>query len=59
MDFSLIVEFRRPILVQTLSYRIRITYHQLLFGFFNKLISVEDVGHNMLHLHVAQQLPLL
>ena len=28
-------------------------------GLFHKLISVYDVRHNMLHLHVAQQLPSL
>ena len=35
--------------------RMKITYHQLLVGFFHKLISLNarDVGHNMLHLHVA------
>ena len=47
-----------PVLVQTLSYRRKITYHLLLIGFFQKLISMQDVGH-MLHLHVAQQLPSL
>ena len=46
------------VLVQTLSYRRKITYHLLLIGFFQKLISMQDVGH-MLHLHVAQQLPSL
>ena len=30
----------------------------LLIGLFHKLISMEDVGHNMLHLYVSQQLPL-
>ena len=48
-----------PVLVQTLSYRKKITYNVLLIGFFHKLISMQDVGHNMLHLHIAQQLPLL
>ena len=48
-----------PVLVQPLSYRIKITYRELLIGFFHKLVSVQDVGHNMLHLHVAQQLPPL
>ena len=46
------------VLVQTVSYRRKITYHLLLIGFFHKLISMQDVGH-MLHLHVAQQLPSL
>ena len=45
--------------VQTLSYRRKITYHLLLKGFFHKLISMQNVGHNMLHLHVAQPLPSL
>ena len=35
----------------------KITYQLLLIGFFHKLISMQDVGHNLLHLHVAQQLP--
>ena len=48
-----------PVLVQTLSYRRKITYHLLLIGFFYELISMQDVGYNMLHLHVAQQLPSL
>ena len=46
-----------PVLVQTLSYRTKITQILLLIGFFHKLISVQDVGHNMLHLYVAQKLP--
>ena len=45
-----------PVLVQTLSCRRKTTYHLLLIGFFHKLISKQDVGHNMLHLHIAQQL---
>ena len=48
-----------PVLVQTLYFTRKITHHLLLIGFFHKLISVPDVGHNMLHLHVAQQLPSL
>ena len=32
------------------------TYQLLLIGLFHKLISVQDIGHDMLHLHVAQQL---
>ena len=36
-----------------------ITYNPLLIGFFPKLISMHDVGHNMLHLLGAQQLQLL
>ena len=44
------------VLVQTVSYRRKTTYHLLLIGFFHKLISTQDVGH-MLHLHVPQQLP--
>ena len=47
------------VLVQTLPCGKKITYHLLLIGFFHKLISVQDAGHNMLHLHVAQQLPSL
>ena len=46
-------------LVQTLSYRRKITYHLLLIDFFHKLISMQDVRHNVLHLHVAQPLPSL
>ena len=48
-----------PALVHTLSYRRKITYRLLLIGFFHKLISMQDTGHNMLHLYVAQQLPSL
>ena len=48
-----------PVLVQTLSYRRKITYDLSLIGFFHRLIPMQDVGHNMLHLHVAQQLPWL
>ena len=33
------------------------TYQLLRISLFQKLLSVQDVGHNMLHLHVAQQLP--
>ena len=36
-------------LVQTLSYRRKITYHLLLIEFFHKLISMQDVRHNVLH----------
>ena len=46
-----------PMLVQTRSYWKKRTYHPLLIGFSHKLISMQDVGHNMLHLNVAQQLP--
>ena len=48
-----------PVLVQTLSYRRKITYYLLLIGFFHKLISMEHVEHNILHLHVRQQLSSL
>ena len=49
-----------PVVVQTLSYfRKKITYDLILIGFFHKLISMEGVKQNMLHLHVAQQLPSL
>ena len=34
--------------------RRKITYHPLLIGFFDKLISLHVVGCNMLHLHVAE-----
>ena len=44
------------VLVQIMSQRRKITYQLLLIGFFHELISVFDVGHNMLHLHVVQQL---
>ena len=46
-------------LFQTLSFRKKINYHLLVIGFFHKLISMQDVGHDVFHLHVAQQLPLL
>ena len=46
-------------LLEILCYRRKRTYHLLLVGFFYKLISVQDVGHNMLHLYVAQQPPSL
>ena len=48
---------RRPCLCLKLSCRRKITYLLLLIGLFHELISVQDVGHNMLYLHVAQQLP--
>ena len=35
--------------------RRKITYQLLLIGLSHELISVQDVGHNMLHLHVVQQ----
>ena len=47
---------RRPCLCWTLSCRRKITYQLLLIGLFHKLISMQNVGHNMLHLHAAQQL---
>ena len=42
-----------PVLVQTLSYRRKITHHPLLIGFFHKLVSMHDVGHNVLHLQIT------
>ena len=45
-----------PVLVQILPYSRKIIYHLLLTGFLHKLISMQNVGHNMLHL---QQLPSL
>ena len=42
------------VLIQTLS--LSIGYHILPVLSINKLISLQDVGHNMLHLHVAPQL---
>ena len=48
-----------PVLVQTLSSKRKITDRLLMIGFFYTLISMQDVGHKMLHLHVAQQLPSL
>ena len=48
-----------PVLVQSMYYRRKITYHLLLTGFFHKLILVQDVGHNMLHLHAAPKMPSL
>ena len=44
-----------PVLVQTLSYKSKITYHTLLIGFYHKLISMQDVWH-VFHFNVAQQL---
>ena len=46
---------KNPVLVQTLPYRNKITYHSLLIGFSHKLISMQDDEH-MLHLNLAQQL---
>ena len=40
-------------------HRTKITYHLLLIDFFHKLISMQDVAHNMLHSHLAQQMPPL
>ena len=45
--------------VLTLSYWKKTTSQLLLIGLFHNLISVQDVVHDMLHLHVAQQLPSL
>ena len=49
--------FRRPCLCLTLSCRRKITYLLLLIGLFHKPLLMQNVEHNMLHLHVAQQLP--
>ena len=59
--FSGIVQSRRPCTgSNTFQYiRMKITYHHLLAHFFHKLISVQDIGHNMLHLNIDQQLPSL
>ena len=56
--FSGIVKSWRPcVSSNTFLYSImKRTYHKLLVYFFHKLISMQDVGHNMLHLHVDQQL---
>ena len=43
-----------PVLVQTLSNRRRTTCHLLLIGFSHQLIPLRDVGHNILHLNVAE-----
>ena len=56
---NLFWNLENSVLVQTLSYRTKISDHLLLIGFFHKLISIQDVGINMLHLHEAQQLPSL
>ena len=58
-QWHLFWNLKDSVLDQTLSYRRKITYHVLLLVFFHKLISMQDVWHNMLHLHVAQQLPSL
>ena len=42
-----------------IEHRRKRTYQLLLIGLFHKLISVQDVGHNMLYLQLAQQLPSL
>ena len=49
----LFCNLKDPVLVQTLSYERNITYHLLLISFSHKLISVQDFGHNMLHLNAA------
>ena len=36
--------------VRNLFYRTKLTYHLLLIGFFHKLILMQGVAHNMLHL---------
>ena len=46
-------------IVHTVSYKTKISYHLLLISFFHKLNLMQDVGHNMLHFHVVQQLPSL
>ena len=43
--------------IRLLDRRRKITYHPLLIGFFLKVISMQEARCNMLHLHVAQQLP--
>ena len=52
----LFLNFEDSVLVQTLSYRRKLTYQPLLIGFFHELIPVQDVVHNMLHLNVAKEL---
>ena len=57
---SLVLESWRFCASSNTGLRRKITYHILLIVFYiNKLISMKDVGHNMLHLHVAQQLPAI
>ena len=41
-------------LCQFLPYRRKITHHPLLIGYFHKLIWMQDVGYNTLHLHVTE-----
>ena len=48
--------FEDPVLVHTLYYRMKATYHPLLIGIFHEQISVQHVGHNVLHLHVVKRL---
>ena len=36
-----------PVLVQTFSYRRKITYNPLLISFSHKTIPIRDFGHNM------------
>ena len=38
----LLWNLKDPVLVQTLPYRKKITYHLVLIGFFYKLISMQD-----------------
>ena len=59
--FSGIVQSRRSCASSNtaLYSRMEITCHQLLIGFFHKLISMQDIVHDMLYLHVDQQLPQL
>ena len=53
---SLVLESRRLVLFEILFYKI---FQALLNFFLHKLISLQDVGHHMLHFHVGQQLPSL
>ena len=45
------------VLAQTLSCGRKITYHPLLIDFSQNLISMLDVGHDKLHVNVAQHPP--
>ena len=41
-----------PVLLETLSYRIKITYHLLMIGFYHKLILMQDIGHNICYIYM-------
>ena len=46
---------KKPVIVQKLCYRMKITYHPFQIGISHKLISMLDVGH-ILHLNIDKQM---